>query len=51
MNSRSLIIAMVAGLALALLMFGVTMLVGNSQGWFSPAPNVVTNNVLQNAVE
>ena len=42
MNSRSLIIALVAGLALALLMFGVTVLVGNSQGWFE------TTNVVQN---
>ena len=39
MNSRSLLIALVAGLALALLMFGITVLVGNSQGWFD-APNI-----------
>lgn len=44
MNSRSLIIAMVAGLALALFMFGVTIVVGNSLGWFAPA-NVVQNSV------
>ena len=35
MNLRSLIIAMVLGLALALLAFGVTILVGNAQGWWS----------------
>ena len=42
MNSRSLIIALVAGLALALLMFGVTVLIGNSQGWFDA--EVVANS-------
>jgi uncharacterized membrane protein YqhA len=33
MNTRSLIIALVLGLALALVAFGITVLIGNAQGW------------------
>jgi len=35
MNTRSLIIALVLGLALALVAFGITALIGNAQGWWS----------------
>jgi len=35
MNTRSLIIALVLGLALALVAFGITVLIGNAQGWWS----------------
>lgn len=35
MNMRSLIIALVLGLALALVAFGITVLIGNAQGWWS----------------
>jgi hypothetical protein len=35
MNTRSLVIALVLGLALALVAFGITILIGNAQGWWS----------------